>query len=355
MHKDSKIFIAGHRGLVGSSIHKELSDQDFSNLLVRNKSELDLLDTVAVKKFFEEQKPDVVFLAAAKVGGILANNTYRADFLYENLTIQNNVIHSAYLSGVKKLIFLGSSCIYPKNAPCPIKEDSLLTAPLEYTNEPYAIAKIAGLKLCESYNLQYKTNFISLMPTNMYGPNDNYNLASSHVMPALIRKIVLAKWLEEGKLDLVKNNLKDECPSDIKDIKAYLKNFGITKDSVIIWGSGRPRREFLHSSDLAKACVFVAKNVNFKDLIADKKEIRNTHINVGYGKDISIAELAGMIKDIVGFKGSLVHDISKPDGVMQKVMDVSKLEKLGFKPQVGLKEGVSQVIASYLESFESKQ
>ncbi|PAF51786.1 GDP-fucose synthetase [Helicobacter sp. 13S00401-1] len=350
MHKDSKIFIAGHKGLVGSSIYKELSDQGFNNLLVRSRSELDLLDFEAVKKFFEEQKPEVVFLAAAKVGGILANNTYRADFLYENLNIQNNVIHSSYLSKVKKLIFLGSSCIYPKNAPCPIKEDSLLTAPLEYTNEPYAIAKIAGLKLCESYNLQHGTNFISLMPTNMYGPNDNYNLSSSHVMPALIRKIVLAKWLEDGKLDLVKKNLKKECGKD--DVKAYLKGFGVSKDSVIIWGSGRPRREFLHSSDLAKACIFIAQNVDFKDLAANKKEVRNTHINIGYGKDISISELANMIKDIVGFKGTLVYDISKPDGVMQKVMDISKLESLGFKPEISLKEGLKDVISSYLESFE---
>jgi GDP-L-fucose synthase len=287
MNKNSKIYIAGHRGLVGSAIVKNLEVKGYTNLIYRTHKELDLLDSVAVAEFFKQEKPEYVILAAAKVGGIVANNTYRADFIYENLQIQNNIIHQSYLHKVEKLLFLGSTCIYPKNAPQPMKEDSLLTSELEYTNEPYAIAKIAGIKMCESYNLQYGTNFISVMPTNLYGPNDNFDLETSHVLPALLRK------MHESKL----NNTPE----------------------VEIWGSGKPRREFLYSEDMADACVFLLESRNFRDTYdKNQKEIRNTHINIGTGVDISIKELAGTIKDIVGYTGDLYFNDTKPDGTMVK-------------------------------------
>lgn len=276
-----------------------------------------MIDQRAVAAFFEQEKPEYVFLAAAKVGGIVANNTYRAEFIYENLAIQNNVIHQSYVHGVKKLLFLGSTCIYPKNAPQPMKEEYLLTSELEYTNEPYAIAKIAGIKMCESYNLQYGTNFISVMPTNLYGPNDNFDLETSHVLPALMRKI------HEAKLN------------------------GDTE--VEIWGSGKPRREFLYSEDMADACVFVMKNVDFKDLVQSQKEIRNTHINIGTGEDISIRELAELIQHIVGYEGPLVYNTSKPDGTMIKLTNPSKLHALGWKHKVELEEGIRKVYSWFLK------
>jgi len=319
MNKNSKIYIAGHRGLVGSAIVKNLESKDYTNLVYRTHKELDLLDSNAVAEFFENEKPEYVILAAAKVGGIVANNTYRADFIYENLQIQNNVIHQAYVNKVTKLLFLGSTCIYPKLAPQPMPEDCLLTSPLEYTNEPYAIAKIAGIKMCESYNLQYGTNFISVMPTNLYGPNDNFDLETSHVLPALLRKMHEAK---------VNNTPKVE-----------------------IWGSGKPRREFLYSEDMADACVFILENRDFKDTYdEDTKEIRNTHINIGTGVDISIKELALTIKKIVGYEGELYFNDTKPDGTMVKLTDPSKLHGLGWKHKVELQEGISTVYEWYLKS-----
>jgi len=331
MEKNSKIYVAGHRGLVGSAIVKNLESKGYNNLLLRTHTELDLTDQKAVAEFFKEEKPEYVILAAAKVGGIVANNTYRADFIYENLQIQNNVIHQSYLNGVKKLLFLGSTCIYPKNAPQPMREDSLLTSELEYTNEPYAIAKIAGIKMCESYNIQYGTNFISVMPTNLYGPNDNFDLETSHVLPALLRK------MHEAKLN---NTPKVE-----------------------IWGSGKPRREFLYSEDMADACVFLLENRDFKDTYTESdgtndsctlnsiknKEIRNTHINIGTGVDISIKELAETIKKIVDYEGELYFDTSKPDGTLVKLTDPSKLHSLGWKHKVDLEEGISRVYEWYLK------
>ncbi|MBD3797385.1 MAG: GDP-L-fucose synthase [Campylobacterales bacterium] len=319
MDKNSKIYVAGHKGLVGSAIVKNLESKGYTNLIYRTHKELDLTNQQAVAEFFESQKPEYVILAAAKVGGIVANNTYRADFIYENLAIQNNVIHQSYVYKVKKLLFLGSTCIYPKNAPQPMSEDSLLTSPLEYTNEPYAIAKIAGIKMCESYNLQYGTNFISVMPTNLYGPNDNFDLETSHVLPALVRK------MHEAKL----NNTPQ----------------------VEIWGSGKPRREFLYSEDMADACVFLLENRNFKDTYEeDQKEIRNTHINIGTGLDISIKELAELVKKIVGFEGKLYFNDSKPDGTMVKLTDPSKLHSLGWKHKVELEDGVRTMYEWYLNS-----
>lgn len=344
MNKTSKIFIAGHKGLVGSAVLKNLQDKGYDNLIFKDRQELDLLNQQAVKNFFEKEKIEYVFLAAAKVGGILANNTYRADFIYENLQIQNNVIHYSYLNKVKKLLFLGSTCIYPKNTPQPMSEEVLLTSELEYTNEPYAIAKIAGMKMCESYNLQYNTNFISVMPTNLYGKNDNFNLETSHVLPALLRKIYLAKLLSE---DSIQEVLKDLNMQDIDQAKKYLESFGVCKDKVEIWGSGKARREFLYNEDMADACVFIMENVDFKDLIGDKKEIRNTHINIGTGIDISIKELAYLIKDIIGFKGELYFNIQKPDGTMTKLTNPNKLHKLGWKHKVSLEEGIKNILEWY--------
>ena len=345
MNKTSKIYVAGHRGLVGSAILKNLESKGYSNIITKTHKELDLTNTIEVTAFFKNEKPDYVFLAAAKVGGIIANNTYRADFIYENMMIQNNVIHQSYVHGVKKLLFLGSTCIYPKEAPQPMKEKYLLTDTLEYTNEPYAIAKISGIKMCESYNIQYGTNFISVMPTNLYGPNDNFDLEKSHVLPALIRKIHLAKLLSESKYDAV---IKDLGLDSIDEARAYLNSFGVSESSVEIWGSGKPKREFLWSEDMADACVFIMKNRNFKDTYASSdKEIRNTHINIGTGKDISIKELAETIQTIIGFNGNLVFNVNKPDGTMRKLTDVTKLNSLGWKHKVELVEGVNKMYAWY--------
>lgn len=341
MNLDSNVFIAGHKGLVGSSILEVLQTKGYKNIITKSKNELDLRDSAMVEDFFKINKIDVVLLAAAKVGGIMANNTFRADFIFENLAIQNNIIHNAYKYRVKKLLFLGSSCIYPKLCPQPIKEDYLLNGELEYTNEPYAIAKIAGLKMCESYALQYQCNFISVMPTNLYGINDNFDLYHSHVLPALIRKMYLAKCLQEDDIDSVIKNLG-------KNYKNILKEFGISKNSITIWGSGNVRREFLHSIDMAKACVFIMENINFKDLINNQdKNIRNTHINIGYGSDISIKELAFLIKNIIGFNGDIVFDTTKPDGTPQKLLDISKLQNLGFKPSIKLEDGIKEVYLHY--------
>jgi GDP-L-fucose synthase len=300
MEKESKIYVAGHRGMVGSAIVRKLKKEGYNNLVLRSSTELDLRNQAEVSAFFDMEKPEYVFLAAAKVGGIAANNTYRADFLYENLMIQNNVIHQSYVNGVKKLLFLGSSCIYPKMAPQPIKEEYLLTGPLEFTNEPYAIAKIAGIKMCDAYRAQYGCNFISVMPTNLYGPNDNYDLHTSHVLPALLRKIHEAKEKEEAK--------------------------------AVVWGSGKPRREFLHVDDLADACYFLMKRYNEPGLV-----------NIGVGKDLTIAELADLIKTIVDYSGDIVYDTTKPDGTPRKLMDVSKLEALGWKASIPIEVGIKMV------------
>lgn len=308
MNKSDKIYIAGHRGMVGSAILRELEKQGYYNFVLRTSAELDLRDLNVVAHFFEQEKPDYVFLAAAKVGGIIANNTYRADFIYENLMIQNNVIHQSYLNGVNKLMFLGSSCIYPKLAPQPLKEEYLLTGELEPTNEPYAIAKIAGIKMCDAYRSQYGCNFISVMPTNLYGPNDNYDLNNSHVLPAMIRKFVTAK--REGY------------------------------DQVVIWGSGTPLREFLHADDLANACVFLMENYNEAGLV-----------NIGVGEDISIYNLALLIKEIVGFEGEIVLDSSKPDGTPRKLMDVSKINGIGWQAKISLREGIERVYQQVKSKF----
>jgi GDP-L-fucose synthase len=345
MDINAKIYVAGHRGLVGSAIIKNLHSKGYRNIVFKTHKELDLTNQEAVVEFFKKEKPEYVVLAAAKVGGIEANNTYRGDFIYENMMIQNNVIHQSYLYGVKKLLFLGSTCIYPKECPQPMKEEYLLTGPLEYTNEPYAIAKIAGIKMCESYNLQYGTNFISVMPTNLYGPNDNFDLETSHVLPALIRKIHLAKLLSESKFEAVVKNLKVD---NIEQAKAYLSLFGVSADSVEIWGTGAPRREFLWSQDMADACVFIMENRDFSDTYSNgTKEIRNTHINIGTGKDISIMELAEMIQKTVGFCGDLVFNKARPDGTMVKITDVSKLTGLGWKYEMEIKAGVSEIYNWY--------
>lgn len=305
MEKNAKIYIAGHEGMVGSAILRNLKSQAYSNFVLRSLDELDLRDQKQTQNFFVKEKPDYVFIAAAIAGGIQANNTYRAEFLYDNLMIQNNVIHQSYLHGVKKLLFLGSSCIYPKMAPQPLKEEYLLTGKLEPTNEPYAIAKIAGIKMCEGYRDQYGCNFISVMPTNLYGPNDNFDLETSHVLPALLRKFHEAK--ANGK------------------------------PSVNLWGTGKPLREFMHVDDMASACIYMMENYNRKEFV-----------NIGWGKDISIADLAEMIKDIVGFKGKIIWDDSKPDGTPRKLLNVDRLKELGFEPQISLREGIDSV---YKEVF----
>ena len=360
MEKNAKIYIAGHRGLVGSAIIKNLEARGYTNFITRTHKELDLTNSTAVAEFFATEKPEYVFLAAAKVGGIVANNTYRADFIYANLMIQNNVIHQSYVHDVKKLMFLGSTCIYPKNCPQPMKEDYLLTDTLEYTNEPYAIAKIAGIKMCESYNLQYDRNFISVMPTNLYGPNDNFDLEKSHVLPALIRKMHLGKALENQDWTTLRKDLNklpiegfDGSAMD-EDIYSILDKYGIQKkgDTVHleIWGSGKPMREFLWSEDMADACVFLMEERDFKDCYdTNTKEIRNTHINIGTGVDISIKELAKMIQETIGFKGKLYFNSSKPDGTMKKLTDPSKLHGLGWKHKIELQEGVQKVYDWYLK------
>ena len=356
MNKTSKIYVAGHRGLVGSAIVNNLISKGYKNLICRTHNELDLKDQEKVKNFFENEQPEYVILAAAKVGGIVANNLYRAEFIYENLMIQNNVIHQSYLSGVQKLLFLGSTCIYPKNAQQPLNEDSLLSSQLEYTNEPYAIAKIAGIKMCESYNLQYGTNFISVMPTNLYGPNDNFDLETSHVLPALIRKIHLGKCLNNDdwkaiEIDLKKNPIAGiNSRSSKKKILEVLFKYGIEKGQIEIWGSGKPRREFLFSEDMADACVFLLENRDFVNTYSnDETEVRNTHINIGTGIDISILDLAEKIKKCVGYKGVLNFNTSRPDGTMQKLTDISKLHKLGWKHQINLSEGVKKMYCWYLQ------
>jgi len=309
MDKSSKIYIAGHRGMVGSAIYRKLLSEGYHHIITRTSKELDLRVQEPVNEFFETERPEYVFLAAAKVGGILANNTLRADFIYENLMVQNNVIHSAYATGVKKLLFLGSSCIYPKLAPQPLKEEYLLTGPLEPTNEPYAIAKIAGIKMCDAYRAQYGCNFISVMPTNLYGPNDNYDLEHAHVLPTFIRKFHEAKM----------NNAPE----------------------VVIWGTGTPRREFLHADDLADACVFLMNTYNEAGLV-----------NIGMGEDLSITALAMMIKEVVGYHGNIVYDASKPDGTPRKLLDVSKLADLGWRYSIGLREGLEKVYQDYLQSLK---
>ncbi len=323
MNKNSKIYIAGHKGLVGSAIGKKLEEKGYINLLYRTHKELDLLNQAKVEEFFKIEKPEYVILAAAKVGGIIANNTYRADFIYENLQIQNNVIHQSYKNRVKKLLFLGSTCIYPKNAPQPMIEESLLTSELEYTNEPYAIAKIAGIKMCESYNIQYGTNFISVMPTNLYGPNDNFDLKTSHVLPALLRKMHEAKINNEAKVE--------------------------------IWGSGKPKREFLYSEDMADACIYLMERINFIDIAKDNNstflnEVRNTHLNIGTGIDISIKELALSIKKIVGYTGKLYFNDTKPDGTMVKLTKTTKLKELGWKHAIELEDGIKIMYEWYLSN-----
>lgn len=386
--KDSKIFVAGHHGLVGSAIWNNLLQRGYTNLVGRGHKELDLTDQYAVKAFFDEEQPDAVVLAAAHVGGIMANSLYRADFIMENMKIQCNVIGEAYKHGVKKLLFLGSTCIYPKNAPQPMKEDCLLTSPLEYTNEEYAIAKIAGLKMCESYNLQYGTNYIAVMPTNLYGPNDNFHLENSHVMPAMMRKIYLAKLLADQDWTAIRTDMNKRPVEGIDgsanedDIKNVLAKYGIETNKVTLWGTGTPLREFLWSEEMADASVHVLLNVNFSDVIGMEKyssvhfgasadgstdrntnagrggavpslgEIRNCHINVGTGKELTIRELSELIVKTVGFDGEILFDSSKPDGTMRKLIDVSKLHSLGWHHKIEIEEGVQRLFDWYQKSLK---
>ena len=411
LDKSSKIYVAGHNGLVGSAIWNNLKSRGYNNLIGRSHKELDLTDQVAVKKFFDEEQPDAVVLAAAFVGGIMANMLYRADFIMMNMKIQCNVISEAYAHGVKKLLFLGSTCIYPKNAPQPMKEDCLLTSPLEYTNEEYAIAKIAGLKMCESYNLQYGTNYIAVMPTNLYGPNDNFHLENSHVMPAMMRKVYLAKLIHDGAWDKIAidlnkrpvegvtgegltntnltndTNKKDSSDSSNscskkEEVLRVLAKYGIYDNKVVLWGTGKPLREFLWSEDMADASVHVLLNVDFKDVIGIEKyssvhygastdgavdrnhstgrggyipslgEIRNCHINVGTGKELTIRELSELVVKAVGFEGVVEFDASKPDGTMRKLIDVSKLHSLGWTHKVEIEDGVQKLFEWYKESLQ---
>ena len=346
MNKSDHIFIAGHRGLVGGAIVRELQDQGYENLVLRTRQETDLRDPISVKKLFKNNRIDYVFLAAAKVGGILANNTERADFLLENLQIQNNVIAAAHEYKVKKLLFLGSTCIYPKLARIPITEDQLLTGPLEYTNEPYAVAKIAGIKLCESFNLQYGTNFIAAMPTNLYGPGDNFDLQRSHVLPALIRKFLLAYKLDTGDLSWVATNLGTDSDRTLD----ALEQIGIVQSqdevNVKLWGSGAPLREFMHSEDLARACVHLMQHYDF-----DQRDPGSVLVNVGTGQELSIRDLAMLVADVVGFTGNIEWDTSKPDGTMRKGIDSSRLLQTGFDPSVDLKTGISRIVKDYERQF----
>ena len=388
LDKNSKIYVAGHHGLVGSAIWNNLMQRGYTNLVGRSHQELDLTDQVAVKKFFDEERPEGVVLAAAFVGGIMANSLYRADFIMMNMKIQCNVISEAYAHGVKKLLFLGSTCIYPKNAPQPMKEDCLLTSPLEYTNEEYAIAKIAGLKMCESYNLQYGTNYIAVMPTNLYGPNDNFHLENSHVMPAMMRKIYLAKLINEEAWDKIATDLNKRPVEGVtgsanqEKMLEVLAKYGISNNKVVLWGTGTPLREFLWSEDMADASVHVLLNVNFSDIIGIEKyssvhygaatdgavdrnhsagrggaipklgEIRNCHINVGTGKELTIRELSQLVAKAVGFEGEIVFDATKPDGTMRKLIDVGKLHSLGWTHKVEIDEGVQRLFQWYQKSLE---
>ena len=388
LDKNSKIYIAGHHGLVGSAIWNNLQARVYKNLIGRSHKELDLTDQKAVKEFFDSERPDAVVLAAAFVGGIMANSLYRADFIMQNMMMQCNVIGNAYSHGVKKLLFLGSTCIYPKNAPQPMKEDALLTSPLEYSNEEYAIAKIAGLKMCESYNLQYGTNYIAVMPTNLYGPNDNFHLENSHVMPAMMRKVYLAKLIHDNNWDAIKTDM-DKRPvesvtgSNTKDdILAVLAKYGIGDNKVVLWGTGTPLREFLWSEDMADASVHVLLNVDFKDIIGIEKyssvfhgasvdgdvdrntsegrggaipalgEIRNCHINVGTGKELTIRELSELVVKTVGFEGVIEFDSSKPDGTPRKLIDVEKLHSLGWTHKVEIEDGVQKLFDWYKDSLK---
>ena len=356
MDKKTKIYVAGHHGLVGSAIWNNLLGRGYTNLVGRTHKELDLLDGVAVRDFFDKEHPDAVVLAAAHVGGIIANLNYRADFIYQNLQIQQNVIGESYRHGVKKLLFLGSTCIYPREAPQPLREEFLLTSPLEYTNEPYAIAKIAGLKMCESFNLQYGTNYVAVMPTNLYGPNDNFHLENSHVLPAMIRKIYLAKCLNEGDWNAVRKDLTIRPVEGVMgrntddEIIEELAKFGITSEAVTLWGTGKPMREFLWSEEMADASVHVLLTVDFKDTYEESnREIRNCHINVGTGKELSIREVAEKIIKEIGFKGELCWDDSKPDGTLRKLTDVTKLHNLGWHHQVEIDEGIHRLYEWYLK------
>ena len=405
LDKQSKIYVAGHKGLVGSAIWNNLKQRGYTNLVGRSHQELDLTDQVAVKQFFNEERPDAVVLAAAFVGGIMANSLYRADFIMQNMKMQCNVISESYAHGVKKLLFLGSTCIYPKNAPQPMKEDALLTSPLEYTNEEYAIAKIAGLKMCESYNLQYGTNYIAVMPTNLYGPNDNFHLENSHVMPAMMRKVYLAKLIHDGAWDKIAIDMNKRpvegvtgegltenstlstdsqlstLNSQRENALSVLAKYGIDDNKVTLWGTGTPLREFLWSEDMADASVHVLLNVDFSDIIGIEKyssvhygvaadgvvdrnhstgrggyipslgEIRNCHINVGTGKELTIRELSQLVVKAVGFEGEVAFDASKPDGTMRKLIDVSKLHTLGWTHKVEIEDGVQKLFDWYQDSF----
>lgn len=355
MNKDSKIFVAGHRGLVGSAILKNLQQKGYTNFVLRTHAELDLTDQYAVNEFFATEKPEYVFLAAAHVGGIMANSRYRADFIYINLMIQNNVIHASYINNVKKLLFLGSTCIYPGEAPQPMPEDCLLTSPLEYTNEPYAIAKIAGIKMCESYNLQYGTNYIAVMPTNLYGPNDNFNLETSHVLPAMIRKIHLGKCLHTDNWEALRKDLNARPVEGVtgnatdNDILAILAKYGIYPGKVQLWGTGKPLREFLWSEEMADASVYIMEHIDFPDVRPEGNEVCNTHINIGTGKELSIKEVATLIQEKIGFDGELAFDASKPDGTLRKLTDVSKLHALGWHHKIEIAEGVELLYNWYLD------
>ena len=355
MEKTAKIYVAGHHGLVGSAIWNNLQKKGYTNLVGRSHKELDLLDGVAVKTFFDREQPEYVILAAAHVGGIMANSLYRADFIYQNLQIQQNVIGESYRHGVKKLLFLGSTCIYPRDAEQPMKENALLTSPLEYTNEPYAIAKIAGLKMCESFNLQYGTNYIAVMPTNLYGPNDNFHLENSHVLPAMIRKIHLAKCLNESDWGAIRKDLSlrpvegvDGTASE-GEILSVLHKYGITGPSVVLWGTGKPLREFLWSEEMADASVYIMEYVNFEDTYQKgTKDVRNCHINIGTGKEITIAALADLIVKETKYQGKVIFDSTKPDGTMRKLTDVSKLHALGWHHRIDIEEGVHKMYQWYL-------
>ncbi len=365
MEKTSKIYVAGHRGLVGSAIWDNLKLKGYTNLIGLSHKDLDLLDPRAVENFFDKEKPEYVILAAAFVGGILANSRYRADFIYKNLQIQQNVIGESYRHQVKKLLFLGSTCIYPREASQPMKEECLLTSPLEYSNEPYAIAKIAGLKMCESFNLQYGTNYIAVMPTNLYGPNDNFHLENSHVMPAMIRKIYLSRQLFAHDWESVRKDLQTRPVEGVagdsteEEISNILSKYGIYPDRVELWGTGAPYREFLWSEEMADACVHIMEQVNFSDIVGtpnyndfdyrnrEHMEIRNCHINVGTGKEVTIKELAYLIKQVVGYPGKIVFDSSKPDGTLRKLTDSTKLHSLGWHHKIEIEEGVQKLYDWY--------